>query len=348
MSPINESIAKAVYQQDPALEGLVQEFAMRMAQQDHRNSNSKDMDLLHEQRKDSDFIDIDTLPGFVFKTKTLQATDDYPLNMKVFVNICHSPEVPQPPPISDVDLRNLVANMDSSTYRIPLSLSPPRSDLDKGGQVCIVFDVCVNSAPFARTVKDDYFRSFLVLMAIAWIEQKHTLSLSEDFILPKMRTKGKLVRHTVRKYRKPFISEVSSSPSSNQNSLLDDNSSPTSELLPEPSLAHNPPAVPQKQSIVVPNYNIILEPEVGHPEYIVIRVELPLSESIGKAGLDIEADRLLFSDHIHYELDIVLPFSIDIDEAGAQFNRQTRILSITASVLAVVSTSMHSHNAPFK
>ncbi|KAJ8326314.1 hypothetical protein QVD99_003421 [Batrachochytrium dendrobatidis] len=331
--PITDNfMAKAVYDQDPELETLVQEFAQRMASQQQNEQ------LMHEQRKGKDYMDVDALPGFVFKTKTLEATDDYPLDMKVFVNICHSSEIPQPPPISDEELKNVVANMDSSSYRIPLSLSSPRSDIDKGGHVCIVFDVCVNSAPFARTRKDEYFCSFLVLMAIAWIEQKHKLKLSEDFSFPKMRTKGKLVRHTVRKYRKPFISEMESSKSNDEesNSLSTDPSSLTALSPIKTTKTVNKTAT--KDTANVPIHTFIFEPAVGHPEYIVIQVQLPLLETISKSELDIESDRLIFADGSKYKLDIPLPFSVDIDEAGAQFNRHTRILSITTSVLPIITS----------
>ncbi|KAI8926789.1 PIH1 family [Entophlyctis helioformis] len=358
--------ADGVYAQDPGLEGLVQEFAERMAQQAQQAQQAQKQPFVlpgqqtqahgQAQARASDYVQVTPQPGFVVKTKTTEQAGDYPAGMKVFVNMCHSPDLPPPPPATDAELEEAFRTDNSAAYRVPLSLSPPRSDMDKTGQVCVVFDVCVHSEPLDRALNSQSYGSFLIKLAAAWISEKYKLPLSEDYSLPKMRAKGTLVQHTVRKYRRPIIAEVGkqSAPAPSSSSLAkadapkkavsfgsaapvttSTSASATVPLTKKPSQSQpdSSPAQPRGKQTATPKYAIIQEPAKGWPEHIIVTISLPYAETTSGAELDIEADRLIFNDHGHYLLDLALPFSIDIDEAGAQFDRKTKVLSVTASVL---------------
>eukprot|EP00842_Homolaphlyctis_polyrhiza_P004079 jgi/Hompol1/4672/HPOL_003828-RA len=277
-------------------------------------------------------IVVEPQPGFVAKSRLLAAAGDFPEGLKVFINLCHSPELPQPPAISETELARQLDGTDPQTYRIPLSLSPaPRSDVDKSGSVCIVFDVCVHSEVVARALKSKPYMDFLVTMSLAWIETKHELSLSPGK-LSKMRCKGILDPHVVRKQRRPFIAEVNSSASTATDASA--SASKHTHIHQDIKLAGKSVS-DRKPETTVPQYSILQEPKTGTPEFLVVRISLPLVKTLQdcQSTLDIEKDRLILDvERPSYKLDIALPFSINIDEAGAQFDRRNRTLSVTASV----------------
>ena len=113
---LSEELKREAYKNDPQLEELVQQFAVKMAQQ----TQSQDTNT------------IQPLAGFVIKTRTTQAKDDYPKDLKVFINICQSPEIPAPPLVSKEEIQKALMAEDNTTYKVPMSLTPPRSDVDKG------------------------------------------------------------------------------------------------------------------------------------------------------------------------------------------------------------------------
>ena len=49
--------------------------------------------------------------------------------------------------------------------RIPLSLGPPREDLDKEGEVCCVYDVVFHSETIEAALNDKDFRGFVLQLA---------------------------------------------------------------------------------------------------------------------------------------------------------------------------------------
>lgn len=53
---------------------------------------------------------------------------------KAFVNVCHSPEVPPPPPVSPPGLQRLLREPPGPNggFRIPMSLGEPHAELDRG------------------------------------------------------------------------------------------------------------------------------------------------------------------------------------------------------------------------
>jgi hypothetical protein len=78
----------------------------------------------------SDFHTFVPTQGFVIKTKMISSTE-YPKDTKVFVNLCFSTEIPRPPLVPKEEIIKAIQNDDASKYKVPLSLSKPRSDVDK-------------------------------------------------------------------------------------------------------------------------------------------------------------------------------------------------------------------------
>ncbi|XP_050843915.1 PIH1 domain-containing protein 1, partial [Serinus canaria] len=87
-------------------------------------------------------------PGLCVKTRALRG------GHKVFLNVCHSPEVPPPPPVPPPGLQQLLRDPPGpgGSFRIPMSLGEPHAELDRGGRGCTAYDVVVNSG-FFRTLQ---------------------------------------------------------------------------------------------------------------------------------------------------------------------------------------------------
>ncbi|KAG8462506.1 hypothetical protein KFE25_010331 [Diacronema lutheri] len=122
--------------------------------------------------------------GFVAKTRSVTGK-----GRKVFVNLCTSdlidpcsemdPEGPQPagapPPTAD-----------EYRIRIPVSVGPPREDLDKSNEACTVYDVVFNPTTVDSAQTDKGFRAFMMQVVASQIAQKHGDELSADFTFPKV------------------------------------------------------------------------------------------------------------------------------------------------------------------
>jgi len=80
------------------------------------------------------------------------------------------------------------------------------------GNLCVVYDVCFNRSVVETAMSVKRLKLFLINMALTWLGQKYTTTLSSDFKLPSIKYKGKEVgRHTIRvdPSKGPMISEIS-------------------------------------------------------------------------------------------------------------------------------------------
>lgn len=117
-------------------------------------------------------------PGFVAKTRsfTRQGT-------KVFINICHSEHVDPPGAVEPAP----GSSGDELPLRIPLSLGPPREDLDKDGGVCTCYDVVFHPTTVESSLSDEDFRNLMLQLTLHQIKQKHGDDLSDDLSFPKIK-----------------------------------------------------------------------------------------------------------------------------------------------------------------
>ncbi|KAI9342191.1 pre-RNA processing PIH1/Nop17-domain-containing protein [Zopfochytrium polystomum] len=141
-------------------------------------------------------------PWHVLKTRLKTTCADWPAGLKVFVNLCRSPDVPPPPIVAPKDVWAAIGNDASDSgggggYKVPLSLSGPRSDRDKEGRVCLVFEACVNDAPARLADEDDDYRFFLQQLCLEFLEEKHGVELDRNYTTPKMKAKGPLSTHYI-------------------------------------------------------------------------------------------------------------------------------------------------------
>ncbi|ORX84536.1 PIH1-domain-containing protein [Anaeromyces robustus] len=262
-------------------------------------------------------MEIEPEPGFVIKTHNKKTVEGFTEGLKVFINICHNGKVPPPPIATDEEIRKAIEAEDNTTYKVPLSLSVPRTDLDKAGKTCIVFDACVNTNTIIKATKDYDYKLFLIELAIEWVEEKYKLELDRDFSLPKMRAKGKLVKHYIRRPDRPSISEIDESLPSTSSSSSSSSKTNTKG----------------KKTLPKPDYEIRKEPKGQDATHIIVDIKLPDVENMKETYVDIEKDKIIFKTKDKYSLELKLPILIDVEEGTAEFNRETRILTIKLTIL---------------
>ncbi|WIA38069.1 hypothetical protein OEZ86_001438 [Tetradesmus obliquus] len=134
--------------------------------------------------------------GFVVKTADKEGR-------KVFINICHSKQVPAPggwdngsmPEACLQALENLArdapgAAADAEALRFPLSCSELLEDADKSGQPCSTVDCIINSDIFKGAQQHRPLKALVVELALQQVSSKQKLELDPKFKLPKMAYKG--------------------------------------------------------------------------------------------------------------------------------------------------------------
>ncbi|XP_066564825.1 PIH1 domain-containing protein 1 [Amia ocellicauda] len=242
-------------------------------------------------------------PGLCIKTVSSQGT-------KVFVNICQSPQIPPPPPLTEAGLVKLLQSDDPSSYRVPMSLGEPHAEIDNSGQGCTAYDVVINDEFFKKTQKDTLFLQFLIAVLFEGLENKYSLDLSREWrVLKNRKCLGSIGQQSVRTSSRPCIQEI------------DDTETETSQ-----------------SKGVCPEFRLIVEPPVGDPEYLIAEIELPEVSSSRSLLLDLGEDRLLLCARpSRFHLDCFFPLLIDPASSAAQYHTLTQVLTVT---MPIVSSSM--------
>ncbi|XP_058230053.1 PIH1 domain-containing protein 1 isoform X5 [Hemibagrus wyckioides] len=237
-------------------------------------------------------------PGVCVKTFSLAE------EQKVFVNICQSAEVPPPPLISHDSLVDLLDSDDPTAYKVPMSLGEAHTELDNSSNSCTVYDVVINDEFFQKCQKDPLFQQFVIAVSLEGLENKYKLQLNRDIkILKNRKFMGSVSDQNIRTKSKPVIQEIGSE-----------------EI---------------QSTMRRPQVCLVVEPPVGQVEYLIAEVQLPGVASGRSLLLDVGEDRLVLNTRPSlFHLDIFLPFLINQENSGAQYNTDTQVLTVTMPVIS--------------
>lgn len=250
------------------------------------------------------------VPGFCLKTKTSKSE-------KVFLNICKSEEITPPKDITEEELIKLIEQQDAADaafqFRVPMSLGEPHTELDNAAEACTAYDICVNPEFLKKLLEKPTFMGFFISIVIEGLEGKYDIKLDRNCkMLKNKKFMGKISEQFIRVKSKPLIAEVNSS----------ENQKGQEQMNKIEELKH-----------ITPKYRIVREPAEGEVEFLVAEIELPKIISAKSVTLDIGEDRILLSTRSGiYHLDIYLPYSLNQEECGSQFDKKTKVLTITMPV----------------
>ena len=241
-------------------------------------------------------------PGFCVKTRTESGT-------KVFINICTSDKIGQPPDINGDELQEIIQSEDVSRFRVPMSVGPPHGEMDKSGAACTSYDVVIHPDFCAKVQREDIFLQFLLSATLLLLEQKYDIKPLHEacIILKNKRHHGRLEPQLMRLTKKPFVVE------------MDAPSSKVMEI--------------QKTKLLPCTHIITVEPKEGRPEFIVVDVTSHLMKRSNGLQLDVGEDRIeLVVRPGDYRLDLDLPHWVHPERGGAQFDCNTSTLTLTLPV----------------
>ncbi|KAH9525176.1 PIH1 domain-containing protein 1 [Bulinus truncatus] len=278
-------------------------------------------DNIRQQQKKAGHEGIPTViikpnPGMCMKTRTVNGE-------KVFINICYSENVPEPKDLTDDELLKVLESEDPTKFRIPMSIGEPHAELDKSGEGCTAYDVVVNPNFLAKIKNNELFKTFFLTIMCEGIESKYDVLLKRDWIFLKNRKSiGKLIEQHIRTKSTPLIVDMEGDQlpveQPEKRNLIEEIHKQDEEL---------------NKKAPEPVFSIIQEPAEGYPEFLVAEIALPNIKTAESLTLNIGEDRLLLTTRSHvYYMDIFLPFDLLQVECGAQFNRESKILTVTMPV----------------
>jgi len=229
---------------------------------------------------------------------------------KVFVNLCTSDLLPDPPDVSEDELVQILSSEEAPDFRMPMSIGEPHTELDNAGKACTVIDVVV-SGPFFKRLQDQtkpVLNSFFCTAMLEGIQDKYKFELENEVkVLKHKKAMGTIQEQLIRTRR--FVREMGDT-----------------SLKP----------VPDIQTMVstpdVPKYTFVKEPPVGPVEFLVGEILLPKCASVKQILLDVGGDRIVLDCRPFYFMDVFFSYEFVTEEIGAQFNADKRVLSITIPV----------------
>ena len=136
-----------------------------------------------------------TLPVGVFVIKATDVSG----KKKVFINICRSPAISEPVPMTEEEAEESQMMSKDLQFRVPISIGPPRVDKDKLGKPSIVYDIAVNPLTLDKCQQDPEFKRLVCAMCLYGLRQKHEPELNTDqYKQPNLKVKGTPVVQRVR------------------------------------------------------------------------------------------------------------------------------------------------------
>ncbi|GAV53298.1 hypothetical protein ZYGR_0AI05820 [Zygosaccharomyces rouxii] len=151
--------------------------------------------FLKSQNNLSPVVTINPKPELVIKSKLVSTSNrpkDLPpleIGTKVFINLCHDEQVPQP----DINFDPAIVYplIINDQWEIPIITSSMRQDKDKKGALCYVWDCCINTK-CAQWIRKEYqLREIVVEWCRESCDLAELLEISRDGIsFPKMKSKG--------------------------------------------------------------------------------------------------------------------------------------------------------------
>ncbi|XP_013387850.2 PIH1 domain-containing protein 1 [Lingula anatina] len=231
-------------------------------------------------------------------------------------------DLPKPKDITEEDLIKVLESEDPTAFRVPMSLGEPHAEIDKSGKGCTAYDVIIHPDFLEKCKQSELFVKFLITISIEGLEEKYSMLLDRNYTMLKNRKfLGTLPEQNIRTQSKPLIMEMGSAGAS----------APGKPLISEVSSFNSQATKPKGEE---PKYSIVQEPPDGHPEFLVAEIQLPKVKTAKSLTLDLGEDRIFLQTRSDiYLLDIYLPFNLIQDECGAQFNRQTKVLTLTMPVV---------------
>ncbi|ETN11582.1 hypothetical protein PPTG_10421 [Phytophthora nicotianae INRA-310] len=279
---------------------------------------------------------IDVKPGFVMKMTDVKS------KKKVFVNVVYADEIQAFSEKKKLDDEG----KEQEGIHVPLSLGAPHEVKDKKGVSSLAFDVAVNTKVVedCQVDKTGAFRNFVCELAIEYIDQKYKIKLDDRYKLPRLTYRGELPppKHYIRKTQAPIIQEVAA----NKATVLKKTGKAKSAAKKTVTASNAPKTATAKYDMFeerndsrkvcsrlpsVSKDSTPLSPEVLEQAGDRLVVSIQFQNKIKAAsdiGLELHAELLSVKAATHHDLDIFLPYPVDLDSSKLCLDQSRNTMEI--------------------
>uniref|UniRef100_A0A7G3AJK3 PIH1 domain-containing protein 1 n=1 Tax=Lutzomyia longipalpis TaxID=7200 RepID=A0A7G3AJK3_LUTLO len=268
---------------------------------------------------------------------------------KLFINICHTDDIPAPKDITEVELMNILNSDTPNSYKIPMSIGEPRTTKDKAGNDAKVCDIAINSGFFDKIEKMKLFRDFLTALVFEAVDVKYGMPCEDNnwIILKNRKCVGTLTTHRIENRDVESVKTYYGGPGGDDGGKqliqeLDASAMPknkeakqiSNKKQQEAKYRTNPTKLAVSQANTKkPSYRIIVEPRKGDAEKIVAEFHMPECVSAKEISLDVGEDRILVEARKRgYLIEGFLDYSLNQDASTAVFDTGRGVLTVTVPV----------------
>uniref|UniRef100_A0A182LWL0 PIH1 domain-containing protein 1 n=1 Tax=Anopheles culicifacies TaxID=139723 RepID=A0A182LWL0_9DIPT len=147
---------------------------------------------------------------------------------KFFINLCQTDGIPPPRDITEDELIRILNDGEPNSFRIPMSITVPRTTQDKSNQTCQVCDIAINTNFYAKIEAGGLLREFLITVLFDGVENKYDISLDEtNFrILKNKKFIDRLIPHNIQNRDVKQVIESYPSQSAEDRALLSELENP--------------------------------------------------------------------------------------------------------------------------
>uniref|UniRef100_A0A182WGR2 PIH1 domain-containing protein 1 n=1 Tax=Anopheles minimus TaxID=112268 RepID=A0A182WGR2_9DIPT len=292
---------------------------------------------------------------------------------KFFINLCQTDGIPPPRDITEDELIRILNDGEPNSFRIPMSITVPRTTQDKSDQSCQVCDIAINTKFYDKIESGGLLREFLITVLFDGVENKYDISLDESNfrILKNKKFMDRLIPHNIQNRDVKQVIESYPSQSAEDRALLSELENPRplmggsqatqgrKPLIEEIDagtvktvknernssrtvVPDRTPYVPDPTKVAIaqaatkkPESKLFREPPAGKAKRLIGEFHLPECISSSEITLDVGEDRILLEARKKgYLLDVFVDYRIDESKVEAHFDSTTKILQVTMPVLA--------------
>lgn len=327
-----ESIGKALKQKE--FRDLLVEYVEEINDPENRKLYEKEITELEKQRG-VEVTFIHPSPGYVIKTSVNG-------EKKAFINICKNDKIGKP---SSAPAKN--SQIPGLQWSIPYCQAPPREDIDKSKNRCLVYDVIFHSDTLHLASRNGRFKNLVNDTALSAVEDSFKIQLDKKNLkFPKMHYKGMkqpvVIRKKLQSYKvvEEDIIEIPSYPyppiaEENENKV---HTVQESEKPKENEIVYTTPkyVIKYRDNIDIQDYTTgkMSKINAAIPKELVVEVDLPLLKTTNDVALDVTGKSLslLSEKSSKYKLFLNLPYCVNKDNGSAKFDKSQRKLIVTLPV----------------
>lgn len=327
-----ENIGKALKEKE--FRDLLVEYVEEINDPENRKLYEKEITELERQRG-VDVTFIHPSPGYVIKTSVNG-------EKKAFINICKNDKIGKP---SSVPAKNSEAP--GIQWSIPYCQAPPREDIDKNRNRCLVYDVIFHPDTLRLANRNNRFRNLVNDTAVSAVEDSFKIQLDKKNLkFPKLQYKGMKQPVVIRKKSKcseVIEEDIIEIPNYPYPPVVEESKDKVCTIQEpkkqkENEIIYTTPkyVIKYRDSIDIQDYTIgkLSKINAAIPKELIVEVDLPLLKTTSDVMLDVNEKTLslLSEKPSKYKLFINLPYSVNKDDGSAKFDKSARKLFVTLPV----------------